>query len=148
MSESIDNEIYSTIEKEGKNSNIVVDDLLNEMSSNADIRKMFTKGRSHLNCTVILLWQNVFPKEPEKRNLSINAQHIVIFKNPRDKSQIRFFAQQVAPGKVISFLEVFNDCMKRSYRHLHCNFSQNTPEEIRYKTSLFPHEYPIIVYKI
>ena len=90
----------------------------------------------------------VFPKGPEMRNLSINAQHIVIFKNPHDKSQIRFYAQQVAPGKVTSFLDVFNNCTKRSYGYLHCDFSQNTPEDIRYKTNLFPHEHPIIVYKI
>ena len=93
----------------GRNSTIVIDDLMNEMSGLSDIGKLFTKGRLHLNCNVILLWQNVFPKGPKMRNLSINAQHIVIFKNPRDKSQIRFFAQQVAPGKVISFLEVFDD---------------------------------------
>ena len=145
---SIYNEIYSKIEKEGKNSNIVVDDLMHDMSSTADIGKLFTKGRSHLHCNVILLWKNVFPKGPEMRNLSINAQHIVIFNNPRDKSQIWFFAQQVAPGKVTNFLDVFNACTKRSYGYLHCDFSQNTPEEIRYKTNLFPHEYPIIVYKI
>ena len=114
--DSIDNEIYSKIEKEGKNSIIVVDDLMHEMSSNADIGKLFTKGRSHLNCNVILVWQNVFPKGPEMRNLSINAQHIVIFKNPRDKSQIRFFAQQVAPGKVTSFLDVFERLYEKKLR--------------------------------
>ena len=32
-----------------------------------------------LNCNILLLWQNVFPKGPEMRNLSINAQHIVVF---------------------------------------------------------------------
>ena len=51
---SIDNEIYSKIEKEGKNSIIVVDDLMHEMSSNADIGKLFTKGRSHLNCDTVM----------------------------------------------------------------------------------------------
>ena len=108
--DSIDSEIYSKIESEGRNSTIVLDDLMHEMSGMSDIGKVFTKGRSHLNCNVILLWQNVFPKGPEMRNLSINAQHIVLFKNPRDKSQIRYFAQQVAPGKVQNFLDVFEDC--------------------------------------
>ena len=65
--DSIDNEIYSTIEKEGKNSIIVVDDLMHEMSSNADIEKLFTyppkdhvtrvmKYRDHvgkLNCDML-----------------------------------------------------------------------------------------------
>ena len=53
-----------------------------------------------------------FPQSPEMRNLSINAQHIVIVKNPRDKIQIRYFAQQAAPGKVQKFLDVFEDCTK------------------------------------
>ena len=145
---TIDKEIYAKIEKEGKNFISVIDDLMHEMSGNQDIGKLFTKGRSHLNCNVILLWQNVFPEGPEMRNLSINAQHIVIVKNPRDKSQIRFFAQQVAPRKGNKFLDVFNDCTKRSYSYLHCDFSQNTPEEIRYKTNIFSDEYPVIVYKI
>ena len=82
------------------------------------------------------------------RNLSINAQHIVIFKNPPDKSQIRYFAKKVAPGKVQNFLDVFEDCTKHSYGYLHCGFSQNTPEEIRYKTNILPDEQPVIVYKI
>ena len=68
--DSSDNEIYSKIENERKNSIIVLDDRMHEKSSNADIGKLFTKGRSHLNCNVILLWQNVFPKGPEMRNLS------------------------------------------------------------------------------
>ena len=93
---------------------MVLDDLMDERPGMSDIGKLFTKGRSHLNCNVILLWQNVFRKGPEMRNLSINAQHIVIFKNTRDKSQIRFLAQQAAPGKVQSFLEAFEDCTKRS----------------------------------
>ena len=145
---SSDSEIYSKIESEGRNSTIVLDDIMHEMLGLSDIGKLFTKGRSHLNCNVILLWQNVFPKGPEMRNLSINAQHIVLFKNPRDKSQIRYFAQQVAPGKVHNFLDVFEDCTKRNYGYLHCDFSQNTPEEIRYKTNILPDEQPVIVYKI
>ena len=108
---TIDKEIYGKIEKEGKNSIIVIDDLMHEMSGNQDIGKLFTKGRSHLNCNVILLWQNVFPKGPEMSNLSINAQHIVIFKNPRDKSQIRFFAQQVARADAAKNLTVAKQTM-------------------------------------
>ena len=87
-----------------------------------------------------------FPQSPEMRNLSINAQHIVIVKNPLDNSQIRYYAQQVALGKVQNCLDVFEDCTKRSYSYLHCDFSQNTPEEIRYKPLiLLPGEQPVIV---
>ena len=92
--DSIDKEVYEQVEKQGRNSTIVIDDLMQETSGMAGVGKLFTKGRSHLNCNVILLWQNVFPNGSEARNLSINAHHMVLFKNPRDKSQIRYFAQQ------------------------------------------------------
>ena len=144
----LDKEIYEQIEENRKNSIIVIDDLMHEMSTNSGISKLFTKGRSHLNCTVILLWQSVFPQGSEMRNLSINAQHIIIFKNPRDKSQIRFFAQHVAPGKVTSFLEAFNDSTKKHYGYLHCDFSQNISEDIRFRTNILPGEAPIIAYKL
>ena len=78
--DSIDSEIYSKIESEGRNSITVLDELMHEMSGLMDIGKVFTNSRSHLHCNVILLlWQNFFPKGPKMRNLSINAQHIVIF---------------------------------------------------------------------
>ena len=144
----ITKDIYEQIEENGRNSIIVIDDLMHEMSTNSGIGKLFTKGRSHLNCSVILLWQNVFPQGSEMRNLSINAQHIIIFKNPRDKSQIRFFAQQVAPGKVRNFLEAFNDSTKKQYGYLHCDFSQKTSEDIRFRTNILPGEAPTIAYKL
>lgn len=146
--DSIDSEIYSKIEREGKKAIIVIDDLMHEMGGMSDIGKLFTKGRSHLDCNVILLWQNVFPKGSEIRNLSTNAQHVIIFKNPRDKSQIRYFAQQVAPGKVRQFLSVFEDATSRKYGYLHCDFSQDTLEETRFRTSIFPPEQPMIVYNM
>ena len=140
--------IFEDIEKTGKNSIIVIDDLMHEMKADSGIGKLFTKGRSHLNCNVILLWQNVFPQGTEMRNLSINTQYFVIFKNPRDKSQIRFFSQQVAPGKTKVFLDVFNDSTERNYGYLFCDFSQVTPEKIRFRTNILPSEYPMCTYDL
>ena len=146
--DEITKEIYEDIENNGQNSIIVIDDLMHEMSTNSGIGKLFTKGRSHLNCNVILLWQNVFPHGTEMRNLSINAQHIIVFKNQCDKSQIRFFAQQVAPTKSKKFLEAFNDSTSRTYGYLHCDFSQTTPEEIRFRTNILPTEIPTYCYEL
>ena len=42
---SIDSEIYSKSESEGRNSTIVLDDLMHEMSGLSDIGKLFTKGK-------------------------------------------------------------------------------------------------------
>ena len=144
--DSIDKEVYEQVEKQGRNSTIVIDDLMQETSGMAGVGKLFTKGRSHLNCNVILLWQNVFPSGSEARNLSINAHHMVLFKNPRDKSQIRYFAQQVAPGKVKQFLKIFADATSKNYGYLHCDFTQGTPDKLRFRTNIFPNEQPMIAY--
>ena len=43
-----DKEIYEQSEENGKNSIIVIHDLMHEMSTNNGIGKLFTKGRPHL----------------------------------------------------------------------------------------------------
>ena len=63
-------------------------DVMNEVSSNATISKLFTHGRSHLGCSLVLMLQNIFPKGSQSRTISINAQYQVLFCNPRDSLQI------------------------------------------------------------
>lgn len=41
--------------------------------------------------------QNIFHQGKGQRDTSLNAYYIVIFKNPRDKAQMRHLAQQVFP---------------------------------------------------
>ena len=71
---------------------------------------------------------------------------MVLFKNPQDKGQMRYFAQQVAPGKVKQFLEIFADATSENYGYLHCDFTQGTPDKPRFKTNIFPTEQPMIAY--
>ena len=40
----------------------IFDDVMNEMSSNSMISKLFTCGRSHLGCSLVIMLQNIFPK--------------------------------------------------------------------------------------
>ena len=67
---------------------------MNEVSSNATISKLFTRGRSHLGCSLVLMLQNIFPKGTQSRTISINTQYQVLFRNPRDSLQISILARQ------------------------------------------------------
>ena len=40
----------------------VFDDVMDEVSSNAEVSELFTHGRSHLGCFLILMLQNIFSK--------------------------------------------------------------------------------------
>jgi hypothetical protein len=65
---------------------IIVDDFMTEC--NAEIGKLFTKGSHHRNLSVWFLMQNFFHKGKEIRTITLNAQYIILFKNPRDTQQL------------------------------------------------------------
>ena len=79
----------------GKRNVVVLDDLMAE----TDIRvtDLFTKKSHHSNTSVIYLVQNLFLRNKESRTISLNTQYMVVFKNPRDASQITNLAKQMYP---------------------------------------------------
>ena len=70
---------------------VIIDDLMRESSSCDAIVDLFTKDSHHKNLSVILISQNLFHQG--QRNISLNANYIVVFKNPRDRAQIRHLAR-------------------------------------------------------
>ena len=78
--------------------------------------------------------------------MSLNASYLVIFKNPRDKSEIMFLGQQFCP-KSNYLQESYRDATARPHGYLVLDFKQDTPENLRVRTSVLPDEYPPIVYQ-
>ena len=100
----------------------IFDDVMNEVSSNATISKLFTRGRSHLGCSLVLMLQNIFPKGSQSRTIRINAQYQVLFRNPRDSLQISILARQLCPLNSKDFLEIYKRATQRPYGYLFCCF--------------------------
>ena len=115
----------------------IFDDVMNEVSSNSVVSKLFTRGRSHLGCSLVLMLQNIFPKGTQSRTISINAQYQVLFRNPRDSLQISIFVRQLYPHNSKDFLEICKRATQRPYGYLFCCFTQSCPDEIRYHTNIF-----------
>jgi len=70
---------------------------MRESSSSEVIVDLFTKGSHHKNLIVILISQNLFHHGRGPRDISLNANYIVVFKNSHDCAQIRHLARQVYP---------------------------------------------------
>ena len=61
--EGFPEDLMSCLEKTNDRGSLCIfDDVMNEVSSNATISKLFMRGRSHLGCSVVLMLQNIFPK--------------------------------------------------------------------------------------
>ena len=97
-----------------------------------------TKKSHHSDTSVIYLVQNLFSKNKESRTISLNAQYMIVFKNPRDSSQLANLARQMYPGRGAFVQEAFADATASPYGYLLIDLKQNTPDDMRLRTSVLP----------
>lgn len=117
---------------------IVVDDLMG--SEGETISELFTRGSHHRNISIIYIVQNLFDNSKHHRTISLNAHYISMFKNPRDTSQINHLAKQMFPSNVKFMREAYVDATSSAHGYLFIDLKQNTPEEYRLRTNIFPDE--------
>ena len=120
----------------GKRGLVVLDDLMAETDSR--VTNLFTKKSHHSDTSVIYLVQNLFSKNKESRTISLNAQYMIVFKNPRDSSQLANLARQMYPGRGAFVQEAFADATASPYGYLLIDLKQNTPDDMRLRTSVLP----------
>lgn len=115
---------------------LVIDDLMQQAKSSFIISDIFTKHSHHRDITCICLLQNLFPRGSEMRNISLNANYIVLMKNTRDRAQIRHLATQMYPGKTKFLVDSFEDATRNPFGYLLLDFRNTTSEQIRVRTGI------------
>jgi hypothetical protein len=123
---------------------VIIDDLMAETDDR--VTKLFTKGSHHRNLSVMLIVQNLFGKNKEQRTISLNSHYLVLFKNPRDASQITHLGKQMFPGKLKYIQESFKDATAEPHGYLLLDLRQETPDHTRLRTRIFPTERHQVVY--
>ena len=68
----------------------------------------------------------------------MNSQCMVVFKNHRDASQMSHLARQMYPRRVNSYKRLFKDATSVPYGYLLIDPKQDTPEDMRLRTTIFP----------
>jgi hypothetical protein len=120
-----------------QNNFVVLDDLMRESNENEQILDLFTKGSHHLNTSVLLLTQNLFGKGKNSRTISLNSQYIVIFNNPRDRSQITYLARQMFPKQPNFLVDAYEDATNQPHGYLFIDLKQQTENKLRVQTNVF-----------
>ena len=121
---------------------LILDDLMSETDQR--VTDLFTKGSHHRNVSVMYIVQNLFGKNREHRTISLNCHYIVVFKNPRDGSQINHLAKQMYPGKMKYVQESFKDATLKPHGYLLVDLRQETPDHMRLRTSIFSSDRQIV----
>jgi hypothetical protein len=79
---------------------------------------------------------------------AIFTHYLVLFKNPRDTSQIAHLGRQMFPERVKYFREAFADATSQPYGYLLVDLKTTTPHVLRLRTDIFPDERTMVyVYK-
>lgn len=125
------------------NTIVVLDDLMIS-SQNSKISDLFTKGSHHKNISIILITQNIFYQSKYARNISLNAKYMVIFKNPRDKSQFLPLARQVHTDAPSELLRVYKECTISPHGYIFLDLTQEVDDTLRFRTELFNKDFFII----
>ena len=114
---------------------LIIDDLMREADER--VTKLFTKGSHHRDISVIYIVQNLFDKNKEHRTISLNTQYLVVFKNPRDASQITHLAKQMYPTQVRFMQDAFKQATSRPHGYLLVDTTQSTPDHLRLRSQIF-----------
>lgn len=139
----IDEDLYESLSPETRNL-IVLDDQMSRIGDSTVLSRLFTEGSHHRNLSIVYIVQNLFDKGRSHRTVSLNAQYIVLFKNPRDASQVEILARQMFPKQSSYLVDAYKDATREPYGYLFLDLRPETPEEFRVRASIFPNDKCIV----
>jgi hypothetical protein len=97
-------------------------------------------------CLFSFLTQNFFHQVAKCRDISLNAKYVVALKNVRDRNEFSFLARQACPENSDSLYKAYLDATSRPHGYLILDFAQHTDDRVRFRTNVFPDQYPILLY--
>src|SRR5262249_41285503 len=115
---------------------LIIDDLMSEADER--VNNIFTKYSHHQGVSVVFLTQNIFHKKC--RTMTLNSHYLVVFKNPRDNTQIHNLARQMYPSNWRYMTESFADATKKPYTYLFVDLRADTEDKMRLRSGIFPGE--------
>jgi hypothetical protein len=121
-----------------ENTLLIIDDLMGDAGRSKAVADLFTKGCHHRNISVILILQNLFHQGKVMRDIHTSTNYLVLFKNPRDSTQLYSLQRQCFPNCNNYLVDAYNKACAKPYGYLIIDFHQSTPTELRVCSDIFP----------
>ena len=109
---------------------MVFDDMMMQCTNSELIAQDFTQKWHHQNLSVILILQNLYCQGKVMRNVHLNTEYVVLFRNPRDKSQFGHLARQLEPKHSKALVDAYMDTTP-----LLVDLKPHTPDALRYRSN-------------
>ena len=120
---------------------LVFDDMMEEASERVDIKHLFTRGR-HQDTSVMFLTQNLYHQSKHSREMSLNTDYMVLFKNPRDSMIITTLGKQM--GNVKFLKDAYEQATAKPFSYLFVDLRSDTPEDLRYRSDVLDDDMQVV----
>jgi len=117
---------------------LILDDMMTQV--NDSVSDLFTRVSHHKDVSVIFLTQNIFHQSKQNRTMSLNSHYLILFKNPRDATQVATLGRQMFPGKTKFLVEAFTDATSKAFGYLLIDLKADTEQKFRIRTNIFEDE--------
>jgi len=124
----------SYIDNQAGRSLIILDDLMDETGKREDVKQLFTRGR-HEDISVVLITQNYTHKGKEVREINLNSDYTVMFKNPRDETLPRTLGTQMGNYKFL--IDAYRQATRNPFSYLFLDSRSDTDDSLRYRSEIF-----------
>jgi hypothetical protein len=120
--------------KAALNNCLILDDLMQECSDSKVVCDYFTKTAHHKNISVFMLTQNFYQQGKYQVTITRNANYIIVFKSPRERTQVAQLGRQL--GNEAEILSAYDHVSKKPNGYLLIDCTQNTPDQYRLRTDI------------
>ena len=130
------------IEKLDNHTLIVFDDFAEELSNSKELTKFFTRNSHHTNTSIIHITQNLFLDGSHHRTRSINANYILLMKQPRNLKQIRLLARQISHDnkEFEAIMKAYTTATIDAYGYLLLSFHPRDSYLLMLRSHIFPED--------
>lgn len=96
----------------------ILDDLILDSVSNKNVGNLVSRGVHHLNCSLLIISQNLYQQGKVARLISLNTHYLILFRSMRDGQTIVNLGKQLYPGRGNLLVESYREAMKEKYSYL------------------------------
>lgn len=82
----------------------IIDDLMNELVNDKQVRNIFTRLSHHKKITILSLLQNMYPRGAHSKDIRLNLHYVIIMKSFTLEEQLTTFGYQ-AFTKILNFFQ-------------------------------------------
>ena len=121
---------------------LIIDDFQMSALKDEFIANLFTRESHHRNLSVFIILQNLFHQGKYSRDISLNAQYFILFRNPRDKYQIKVLGKQLGLNNKLE--EAYNLATIEPFSYLLIDLSPQCEVDYMLRSHILPEDYTVI----